>query len=232
MLTNIAEKLGILDVVAPWIDGGDGSNQTSQSQQKKKPNPTSNDDIASKGISTTPTNSTHNPLQHEDFTRYGKRKRRTIPAKNAHCQESSHNNSIVREDGNSMGNLEAKESEKEKRRISMLTAQKEEEDRSRKIGQFAKKQRVSYHHRGTNKQYDAVIVGVHLDDGPDKPYYVSEQTLFYFGERRHFTNFVLCFVPTAESLFLIILRSLFQRLHYTCECVSDNQLQADRTFCR
>ena len=40
-------------------------------------------------------------------------------------------------------------------------------------GHFVKKQKVQYHHRGTNTFHDATVVGVHYDDGPDKPYYVS-----------------------------------------------------------
>eukprot|EP00568_Trieres_chinensis_P002263 CAMPEP_0183295164 /NCGR_PEP_ID=MMETSP0160_2-20130417/3223_1 /TAXON_ID=2839 ORGANISM="Odontella Sinensis, Strain Grunow 1884" /NCGR_SAMPLE_ID=MMETSP0160_2 /ASSEMBLY_ACC=CAM_ASM_000250 /LENGTH=161 /DNA_ID=CAMNT_0025456597 /DNA_START=110 /DNA_END=592 /DNA_ORIENTATION=+ len=52
-----------------------------------------------------------------------------------------------------------------------LRAQIDAEDAALALGVFAKKQRVKYHHKATNKFYDAVIVGVHLDDGPDKPYY-------------------------------------------------------------
>jgi hypothetical protein len=70
------------------------------------------------------------------------------------------------------------------RRFNMLRTQKEEEDRARNIGQYAKKQRVSYHHRGSNKQYDAIIVGVHFDDGPTNPYYVSRNCRKYRMQRQ------------------------------------------------
>ena len=55
----------------------------------------------------------------------------------------------------------------------MLKSQKDAEDRAENAGLFAKRQRVIYLHRGTNTQYDAIVVGVHFDDGPDDPYYVS-----------------------------------------------------------
>ena len=72
------------------------------------------------------------------------------------------------------------------RKFRLLEAQKDAEDRAETQGLYAKKQRVSYIHRGTNTQYDAMIVGVHFDDGPDKPYYVSKKN------RHPFEDFFQC----------------------------------------
>ena len=44
-------------------------------------------------------------------------------------------------------------------------------------GAFAKKQRVKYHNKLQGRWDDAVVIGVHHDDGPDKPYYVSDETI-------------------------------------------------------
>lgn len=51
-----------------------------------------------------------------------------------------------------------------------LDAQRKSEKQAEANGVFAKKQRVFYHNRSTNTKHDAYIVGVHFDDGPDKPY--------------------------------------------------------------
>ena len=51
-----------------------------------------------------------------------------------------------------------------------LDAQKKAEELAESNGVFAKKQRVFYHNKSTNTMHDAHIVGVHFDDGPDKPY--------------------------------------------------------------
>mmetsp|Transcript_6415 Transcript_6415/g.7963 ORF Transcript_6415/g.7963 Transcript_6415/m.7963 type:complete len:153 (+) Transcript_6415:86-544(+) len=59
----------------------------------------------------------------------------------------------------------------EDQRHRRLTAQYESEKNAEKLNQFAKKQRVSYYSKIDDRLIDAVIVGVHLDDGPDKPYY-------------------------------------------------------------
>ena len=57
----------------------------------------------------------------------------------------------------------------EKRRL----AQEEEERRAEERGMYAKKQRAEYNDRvvGDDVWVSCQIVGVHLDDGPDKPYY-------------------------------------------------------------
>ena len=66
--------------------------------------------------------------------------------------------------------------DEEDTRLRMLKAQYDAEEQASKHGEFsfAKRQRVSYHHRGSGLNYGAVIIGVHSDDGPEKPYYVSK----------------------------------------------------------
>jgi len=61
----------------------------------------------------------------------------------------------------------------QRRRERMIRAQFEAEKVARRHHRFAKNQRVSYHHKASNSPYDSFIVAVHLDDGPDRPYYVS-----------------------------------------------------------
>jgi len=56
-------------------------------------------------------------------------------------------------------------------RYCRLRTQFEQERAAESRGVFAKRQRVQYLHKQTDVSYDAVIQGVHLDDGPDKPYY-------------------------------------------------------------
>ena len=112
MFTKIAEKLGILDIVAPRTAQQDASG----SQKRKRMTP-----------------------------------------------QEARDEALARK-------LQAEED----RRFKMLKAQKEAEELAEKYSKYAKRQRVSYHHRGKDKYYDAIIVGVHLDDGPDNPYYVSD----------------------------------------------------------
>uniref|UniRef100_A0A7S2JSX7 Uncharacterized protein n=1 Tax=Leptocylindrus danicus TaxID=163516 RepID=A0A7S2JSX7_9STRA len=50
-------------------------------------------------------------------------------------------------------------------------SQIEREIEAEKKGMFVKKQKVLYYHKSNDKKYYAVIVGVHFDDGPDRPYY-------------------------------------------------------------
>ena len=63
-----------------------------------------------------------------------------------------------------------------KLRDSSLQAQRVREDQAARVGAFAMKQRVKYHHKATHTFFDAHVVGVHLDDGPDKPYYTIKYT--------------------------------------------------------
>jgi hypothetical protein len=58
-------------------------------------------------------------------------------------------------------------------RYRALHAQYASEMSAKKIGMLAKRQRVTYFHQPTSQHFEAVVVGVHLDDGPDQPYYVS-----------------------------------------------------------
>lgn len=68
---------------------------------------------------------------------------------------------------------EPKEVNRVSAKRSRLDAQKKAEEVAATRGVFAKNQRVQYHNKPTNAVSDAVIIGVHLDDGPDNPYYVS-----------------------------------------------------------
>lgn len=61
----------------------------------------------------------------------------------------------------------------EKILFKRLETQKEKEEEAETRGAFIKQQRVKYHHKASDAYYDAVVVGVHFDDGPDRPYYVS-----------------------------------------------------------
>ena len=123
MLTRIAEKLGILDKIAP----------------RKKNNATENDSSSN--------------------VKAGNNKRKLTA-------QESRDEYLARK-------LQAEED----RRFNMLKSQKNAEDRAENAGLFAKRQRVIYLHRGTNTQYDAIVVGVHFDDGPDDPYYVSSSLI-------------------------------------------------------
>mmetsp|Transcript_47739 Transcript_47739/g.144347 ORF Transcript_47739/g.144347 Transcript_47739/m.144347 type:complete len:164 (-) Transcript_47739:228-719(-) len=59
----------------------------------------------------------------------------------------------------------------EDHRRRRLRVQLEAERAAERHGKLAKKQRVSYHHKASDRRYEAVVVGVHYDDGPDHPYY-------------------------------------------------------------
>ena len=61
----------------------------------------------------------------------------------------------------------------EHKRYRALHAQYASEMKARKCGMLAERQRVAYLHKPTGQNFEAVVVGVHLDDGPDQPYYVS-----------------------------------------------------------
>jgi hypothetical protein len=59
----------------------------------------------------------------------------------------------------------------EHKRYRALHAQIASEMKAKKIGMLAQRQRVNYFHKPTEQHFEAVVVGVHLDDGPDQPYY-------------------------------------------------------------
>ena len=61
----------------------------------------------------------------------------------------------------------------EHQRYRELHAQYTSEMKAKKVGMLAERQRVTYFHKPTSQFFEAVVVGVHLDDGPDQPYYVS-----------------------------------------------------------
>lgn len=50
-------------------------------------------------------------------------------------------------------------------------SQREREIEAERKGMFVKKQKVLYYHKSNDKKYYAIVVGVHFDDGPDRPYY-------------------------------------------------------------
>lgn len=63
-------------------------------------------------------------------------------------------------------------------RYQKLQTQQKAESDAFKNGMLALKQRVQYLHKSTGNVYDAYIAGVHLDDGPDKPYYTIKYMKF------------------------------------------------------
>ncbi|KAL3793668.1 hypothetical protein HJC23_010240 [Cyclotella cryptica] len=70
-------------------------------------------------------------------------------------------------------NCKPEETDRVSTKRSRLDAQKKAEEVAASRGVFAKNQRVQYHNKLTNAVSDAVIIGVHLDDGPDDPYYTK-----------------------------------------------------------
>ena len=62
-------------------------------------------------------------------------------------------------------------------RVRRLRGQADIEKNAEKFGHLAKKQRVKYYHKMSDTYHDAFIVGVHFDDGPDRPYYVRKNFL-------------------------------------------------------
>ena len=85
--------------------------------------------------------------------------------------------------------------EKQKRlkeeRKRKIQAQLHAEKMAETYNQFAKKQRVSYLHKGSNTTFDAVIAAVHFDDGPKNPYYVSYIFMF------EYSNIYICLLETS-----------------------------------
>jgi hypothetical protein len=57
------------------------------------------------------------------------------------------------------------------RRIIQLASQQEREIKAIDVNQFVTNQRIRYYHKLSDKWFDGHVVAVHLDDGPDKPYY-------------------------------------------------------------
>lgn len=75
---------------------------------------------------------------------------------------------------NNVDKLALKRAEDAKRkaeRIRKIRTQFELEKTAEKNGVLAKKQRVRYYHKIADTYFPAFVVGVHFDDGPDRPYY-------------------------------------------------------------
>jgi len=137
MFKKIADKLGILDIIAPWSsENGSAENNINATQYREAP--------------ASPPAPTPQELRDEALAR----------------------------------KLQAEED----RKFELLKAQLEAEELAEKNGKYAKRQRVSYHHKMTGTHYDAIIVGVHLDDGPDKPYYVSDFGVILYMIRINVAN--------------------------------------------
>mmetsp|Transcript_3742 Transcript_3742/g.8316 ORF Transcript_3742/g.8316 Transcript_3742/m.8316 type:complete len:156 (-) Transcript_3742:362-829(-) len=66
---------------------------------------------------------------------------------------------------------ESSQENKELVKRRRLDAQKKAEEDAEARGVFAKKQRVRYHNKSTDVICDAIVVGVHFDDGLEHPYY-------------------------------------------------------------
>jgi len=64
----------------------------------------------------------------------------------------------------------------EHRRYRMLHAQRASEMNAKKHNMYAAAQRVDYFHKSNGQHFEAIIIGVHLDDGFDKPYYTIRYT--------------------------------------------------------
>ena len=67
----------------------------------------------------------------------------------------------------------AYQTQEERQKQSMLQEQRARELNAATQGFFVKNQRVKYYHQANQSWIeDTTVAGVHLDDGPDKPYYV------------------------------------------------------------
>ena len=70
--------------------------------------------------------------------------------------------------------VEARHERDLERKRRLLSEQKEREDQANEIGTFVKNQRARYLHKASGEWFDAQVVGVHHDDGPDNPYYTIQ----------------------------------------------------------
>lgn len=84
--------------------------------------------------------------------------------------------------------LAHKMQQEENIRSQRLETQHELETKAGEINQFSKWQRVLYYSKIDDLMIEAVVVGVHFDDGPDKPYYVSDDENKY----KSFCVFAYC----------------------------------------
>mmetsp|Transcript_4813 Transcript_4813/g.6490 ORF Transcript_4813/g.6490 Transcript_4813/m.6490 type:complete len:165 (-) Transcript_4813:1409-1903(-) len=70
--------------------------------------------------------------------------------------------------------LQREEEKKERERRQKEREEKYQQNLEKEAeekGMFVKKQFVIYHHKASKKKYYSQVVGVHFDDGPDRPYY-------------------------------------------------------------
>ena len=61
--------------------------------------------------------------------------------------------------------------EEQLNKVQIIGTQRQREEVASGKGAFVENQRVRYFFKGNETWYDAIIVGVHYDDGPDRPYY-------------------------------------------------------------
>ena len=67
---------------------------------------------------------------------------------------------------------EDRERRETEHRNRLIEGQKDREQKASALNQYTKQQRVRYFHKTSDQWIDeAIVVGVHYDDGPDKPYY-------------------------------------------------------------
>lgn len=59
----------------------------------------------------------------------------------------------------------------ERKREEAMRVQKVQETQALARNSFCKNQRVQYLHKASGRQYEAVVVDVHFDDGIDRPYF-------------------------------------------------------------
>jgi hypothetical protein len=100
-------------------------------------------------------------------------------AQNSKSKDADNRNDTQDEVVNSGGDVHPPEKDDPEKslRKRRLECQRKMEAEAESLGAFAKKQRVKYHNKLQGRWHDAVVIGVHHDDGPDKPYYVSVESI-------------------------------------------------------
>lgn len=61
--------------------------------------------------------------------------------------------------------------DEQQKNLQIIDNQRQREEVASAKGVFVENQRVRYFFKTNETWYDAIIVGVHYDDGPDRPYY-------------------------------------------------------------
>jgi hypothetical protein len=97
--------------------------------------------------------------------------------------------------------------QEERQKQSMLQEQRARELKAATRGFFVKNQRVKYYNQANQHWIeDTTIAGVHLDDGPDKPYYVRNYLLMpYVSLCRQFQSNRLRRIDTLTCFFALLL---------------------------